>query len=68
MKCMDGNTKDAFTLYLEGKWSVEANKIRVWRKGNNWFQGWMKGKYYGVEGGGIKKCGDVVKRIQVYKD
>ena len=51
MKCIDGNTKDAFTLYLEGKWSVEANKIRVWLKGNNWVQGWMKEKYFGVEDG-----------------
>ena len=51
MKCMDGNTKDSFTLYLEGKWSVEGNKIRVWRKGNNWVQGWMKEKYFGVEDG-----------------
>ena len=33
------------------KWSVEANKIRVWRKGNNWAQGWMKDKYFGVEDG-----------------
>ena len=47
---------------------METKKIRVWRKGNNWVQGWMKKKYYGVEGGGIKKCVDVVNRIQVYKD